>query len=313
MDQFIWREKYRPQTVADCILPDRLKKLFLKYVSEKDTQIPDMLFFGPPGTGKTTIARALCQDLELDHLYINASRERGVDVVKHKMVSYASTMALGGGKKVLILDEADNLTQDAQLALRASIEEFSSNASFILTCNYKAKLIEALYSRCPGYDFTLSPSEKPKMAMEFCKRAIEILNKENVPYDKDVVIQLIKTYFPDYRRILGELQKASKLGPLDAGYMAQLSSIQKMDDLVKSLKNKDFSAMRKWVVLNLDIDASRIFRNIYDSLSDTTKPESIPQAVLIIAKYQYQSAFASDQEINLVAMLTEIMVECEFK
>jgi DNA polymerase III delta prime subunit len=311
MKSFLWKEKYRPIKVEDCVLPDRLKAPFLACV--RDKEIPDMLLHGPPGMGKTTVARAMCEELGIDHMFINASRERGVDTIKHKIVSYASTMAMDGGRKVIILDEADNLTHDAQLALRASMEEFAANCTYILTCNYKAKLIEALYSRCPAYDFTLKSAEKPKMASAFFKRASEILTQENVTFDKNVVIEVVKNYFPDYRRILGELQKASKEGPIDAGYLSRMTSIQKIDDLVKSLKEKDFGAMRKWVVLNLDVDSSRVFRNIYDSLSDVMQPSSIPQAILILSKYQYQAAFVADHEINLVAGLTELMVDTEFK
>lgn len=311
MDDFLFVEKYRPKKVSECILPKRLKQPFEAFV--RDGEIPNMLLHGPPGMGKTTIAKAMCLELDINFLYINASSERGVDTVRHKIISYASTVSMTGGRKVIILDEADNLTADAQLALRASIEQFSSNCTFILTCNFKAKLIEALYSRCPSYDFTLKADEKPAMASQFFKRVSEILTLENIPFTKDVVVEIIMKFFPDYRQILGEIQKFGKMGAIDAGTLAEIASIQKLDDLIKSLKNKDFPAMRKWVVMNSDINTSQIFRKVYDSLSETMTPESIPQAVVILAKYQYQAAFVSDPEINIVACFTELMVDTEFK
>jgi DNA polymerase III delta prime subunit len=310
MEEFLFVEKYRPKKVSDCILPKRLKQPFEAFV--RAGEIPNMLLHGPPGMGKTTIAKAMCLELGINHLYINASRERGVDTVKHKIVSYASTVSMTGGRKVIILDEADNLTSDAQLALRASIEEFTGNCTFVLTCNFKAKLIEALYSRCPSYDFTLKSDEKPAMASQFFKRVSEILTLENITFTKDVVIEIIKKFFPDYRQILGELQKYGKMGAIDAGTLAEIASVQKLDDLIKALKNKDFPAMRKWVVMNSDIDAPHVFRKVYDSLSETMTPESVPQAIVILAKYQYQAAFVSDPEINIVACFTEFMCDCEF-
>lgn len=308
MEEFLFVEKYRPKKVSDCILPKRLKHPFEAFV--RDGEIPNMLLHGPPGMGKTTIAKAMCLELGINHLYINASRERGVDTVKHKIVSYASTVSMTGGRKVIILDEADNLTSDAQLALRASIEEFSGNCTFVLTCNFKAKLIEALYSRCPSYDFTLKSDEKPAMASQFFRRVSEILTLENITFTKDVVIEIIKKFFPDYRQILGEIQKYGKMGAIDAGTLAEIASVQKLDDLIKSLKSRDFPAMRKWVVQNSDVDSSTIFRKVYDGLSESMKPECIPQAIVILAKYQYQSAFCSDTELNLVACFVEIMVDC---
>lgn len=308
--EFLWVEKYRPHKIADCILPARLKDVFQEYVNQG--VVPNMMLTGTAGTGKTTVARALCDEIGLNYLFINGSEERGIDMLRTKIKNYASTMSLTGGSKVIILDEADNLTADAQLALRASIEQFSSNCTFIFTCNFKAKLIDAIHSRCTVIDFKLETSEKPKMAAQMFKRVEEILKIEGVTYDKQVLAKIVEKYFPDYRRTLGELQKFAILGNIDAGVVAQLSDIRKMSELVAALKDKNFTAMRKWVTNNSDVDAVRIFRAIYDSTSEFLKPSSIPLSVVIIAKYQYQAGFVADQEINLVACLTEIMIECEF-
>ena len=309
-DSFLWVERYRPQTVNDCILPDRLKKIFQDYVNTKE--IPNLMLTGSAGVGKTTVAKAMCAEIDVNHLFINSSEERGIDMLRTKIRTYASTMSLTGGKKVIILDEADYLTPEAQAALRGAIEEFANNCTFIFTCNFKSRLIDALHSRCSVVDFSLKRDEKQEMAAQLFKRMQFILNEENVKYDKEVLVKIIGKYFPDYRRTLNELQRYSASGNLDASIVAQLSDVRKIGDLVKHLKDKNFGEMRKWVVVNSDIDASSIFRKIYDSLFESFKPESIPQAVVIIAKYQYQSAFVADQEINLVACLTELMVECEF-
>lgn len=309
-ESFLWVEKYRPSTVNDCILPDRLKKIFQDYVNTKE--IPNLMLTGSAGVGKTTVAKAMCAEIGVNHLFINSSEERGIDMLRTKIRTYASTMSLTGGKKVIILDEADYLTPEAQAALRGAIEEFANNCTFIFTCNFKSRLIEALHSRCSVVDFSLKRDEKQEMAAQLFKRMQFILNEESVKYDKEVLVKIIGKFFPDYRRTLNELQRYSASGNLDASIVAQLSDVRKIGDLVKHLKDKNFGEMRKWVVVNSDIDASSIFRKIYDSLSESFKPESIPQAVVIIAKYQYQSAFVADQEINLVACLTELMVECEF-
>jgi len=311
MKEFLWVERFRPHTVEECILPDRIKNTFQEYVDSGS--IPNLMLTGPAGCGKTTIAKAMCEQLGLNHLFINSSDERGIDTLRTKIKGYASTISLTGGRKIIILDEADYITPDCQAALRASIEEFSENCSFIFTCNFKARLIDALHSRCAVVDFSLKGDEKSKMAMQMFKRLVTILNEESVTYDKAVLAKIVERYFPDYRRTLNELQRFSTSGSIDAGILSQVDSVKKLEDLIKALKEKDFTNMRKWVVNNSDIDPARIFRDIYDGLSDYLKPESIPQAVVTLAKYQYQQAFVADQELNLVACLTEMMVECEVK
>jgi DNA polymerase III delta prime subunit len=267
---------------------------------------------GTAGVGKTTVARAMCDEIGINHLYINASENRGIDVLRTTIRNYASTVSLTGGKKVIILDEADYMTPDAQAAMRGAIEEFAANCTFIFTCNFKSKLIDAIHSRCSVIDFALRNDEKAKMASQLMKRMEYILTQENVTYDKAVLAKIIEKYFPDYRRTLNELQRYGSSGSLDAGIVAQLSDVRKIGDLVKHLKDKNFSEMRKWCVANSDIEPARIYRKIYDGLYEYMKPHSIPQAVVTIGKYQYQAAFVADQEINLVACLTELMVDCEF-
>jgi DNA polymerase III delta prime subunit len=308
-DEYLWVEKYRPSKVSECILPDRIKKAFQEYVDKGS--IPNLMLTGSAGVGKTTVAKAMCEEIGLNYLFINSSEDRGIDMLRTKIRGYASTISLTGGRKVIILDEADYLTPEAQAGLRGAIEEFSDNCSFIFTCNFKARLIEALHSRCSVIDFTLKAEEKPKMALQLTKRLEHILSTEGVSYDKEVLVQIVGKFFPDYRRSLNELQRYSSGGSIDAGTLAQVSDVRKIAELVGFLKNQNFSEMRKWVVSNSDIDPARIYRKIYDSLYEYFKPQSIPQAVVIIAKYQYQSAFVADQEINLVACLTEIMVDCE--
>ena len=309
--EFLLSEKYRPHTVDDCILPDRIKTVFQQYVD--DGNIPNLMLTGPAGCGKTTIARAMCEQLGLNHLFINSSEERGIDVLRTKIRGYASTVSLTGGRKVIILDEADYLTPEAQAGLRGAIDEFSENCSFIFTCNFKARLLDALHSRCAVVDFVLKGDEKAKMASQMFKRLTNILSQEGITYDKQVLAKIVERYFPDYRRTLNELQRNSTSGNIDAGVLSQVNDVRKLDELIRTLKEKDFSAMRKWVVANTDVDPSRIFRSIYDGLSDYLKPESIPAAVITLAKYQYQAAFVADQEVNMVACLTELMVECEVK
>ena len=310
-EDFLWVEKYRPHKIEDCVLPDRIKKAFREYVN--NGEIPNLLLSGPAGCGKTTAAMAMCDEIGCNYLFINSSEERGIDVLRTKVVGYASTVSLTGGRKVIILDEADGLTPDTQDALRGVIEKFAGNCSFIFTCNFKAKIKDAIHSRCSVVDFTLKSSEKPLMASKMFKRVNEILKIEGVEYDKQVLVKIVEKYFPDYRRLLNELQRHAVSGNIDAGVVSQLDGIKSLSDLIKALKDKDFGTMRKWVVLNSDIDPSRIYRTVYDGLNEYLKPESIPAAVVTLAKYQYQAAFVADQELNLVACLTEIMVECEVK
>jgi DNA polymerase III delta prime subunit len=311
MSEYLYVEKYRPHKIEDCILPDRLKKVFQEYVTEGN--IPNLMLTGSAGCGKTTVAKAMCEEIGCNFLFINSSDERGIDTLRTKIKGYASTVSLTGGRKVIILDEADYLTLEAQAGLRGAIEEFSENCSFIFTCNFKARLIDALHSRCSVVDFALKGDEEAKMAAQMFKRLANILTQESITYDKDVLGKIVQRYFPDYRRTLNELQRYSTSGNIDAGVLSQVESVRKLDDLIKSLKDKDFSTMRKWVVNNSDIDQNRIFRSIYDNLCVYLKSESVPQAVVTLAKYQYQSAFVADQELNLVACLTELMVDCEVK
>jgi len=308
-EHMLWVEKYRPRKIEDCILPDALKKTFQEYVNRQE--IPNLLFAGSAGVGKTTVARALCEEVGCDYIIINGSDENGVDMIRTKFKNYASSMSLSGGRKVVILDEADYLTPQAQAILRAGIEEFAINCSFIFTCNFKNRIIDPIHSRCTVIDFKPNGS-KAKMATQFFQRVCVILDQENISFEKDVVAAVITKHFPDNRRILNELQRYGVSGSIDKGILASVTDVQ-LSELVKSLKNKDFASCRKWVTNNLDNDQTRIFRNIYDGLYEQLKPNSIPQLVLILAKYQYQAAFVADHEINLIACLTEIMVECEFK
>lgn len=308
---FLWVEKWRPQTVADTILPDRIKSLFQKFVDEKE--VPNLLLTGGPGVGKTTVARAMCEELGISFMFINSSEERGIDTLRGKIKSYATTASFVGGRKVVILDEADYLTPEMQAALRGVIEEVSGNCTFILTCNFKGRIIDALHSRCQHIDFAIEKDERPKMAMQLFKRLGSILETEGVKWEKEYLFKVVEKYFPDFRKTLNELQKLARTGAIDAGVLAHIKDLRNLDVLIKSLKTKDFGTMRKWVVDNSDVDARVIFRKIYDGLYEYFDGAGVPQAVLLLGKYQYQAAFVADQEINTAAFLTEIMSECEFK
>jgi DNA polymerase III delta prime subunit len=311
--EFLLCEKYRPQVIEDCILPDETKKTFKEFVEKGE--IPNLLLAGPPGIGKTTIAKALCNELGADFYVINGSDEgRFLDTVRNQAKNFASTVSLTGSSKhkVIIIDEADNTGNDVQLLLRANIEAFYNNCRFIFTCNYKNKIIEPLHSRCAVIDFTIKGKQRVQLAGNFFERLRFILDQEKIEYDQKVVAELVSKHFPDFRRVLNEIQRYSTGGKIDAGILASFSDIS-VNELIKHLKEKNFTEVRKWVSTNLDNDSSVILRRVYDSLYDALMPASIPAAVLIIAKYQYQIAFVADQEINLLAALTEVMVECEFK
>ena len=309
IEHTLWVEKYRPHKIADCILPDAMKVTFQEYVNRKE--VPNLLLSGTAGIGKTTVAKAMCDEIGIDYLVINGSDNRGISTIQVDVKNYATSMSFSGGKKVVIIDEADNLTADAQKALRGIIEEVSINCSFIFTCNFKNRIMDAIHSRCSVIDFKANGS-KAKMATQFFKRVEHILETEGVTYDKEVVAAVITKHFPDNRRILNELQRYSIGGTIDKGILASVSDVQ-LTELVKSLKTKDFANCRKWVTSNLDNDPARIFRTLYDKLYEALQPNSVPPMVLILAKYQYQAAFVADAEINLIACLTEIMVDCSFK
>ena len=308
---FLWVEQYRPKTIDDCILPDSLKSLFTAFI--KKGEISNMLFSGTAGIGKTTVAKALCNQMNCDWIMINGSEEGGIDVLRNKIKNFASTVSLSGGKKVVILDEADYLNpQSTQPALRGFVEEFHKNCRFILTCNFKNRIIEPLHSRFSNIEFKVNPKDKPKLASRLFERAIYILKEQNVSYEDKVLVELITKHFPDFRKLINELQRYSVSGSIDAGILVNVSD-ENLKTLVTHLKGKAFSDMRKWVVNNLDNDPVKIFRKIYDTLYTNLEPSTIPHAVLIIADYQYKSAFVADQEINLVACLTELMSQVKFK
>ena len=312
-DEFLWVEKYRPKTIEECILPENIKKTFRDFLNKGE--VPNLLLAGPAGCGKTTVAKALCSELGVDVYVINGSDEgRFLDTVRNNAKNFASTVSLSSEAKhkVIIIDEADNTTPDVQLLLRASIEEFSKNCRFIFTCNYKNKIIEPLHSRCAVVEFGIRGKEKQEIAAQFFKRLNFILDSERCQADKKVLAELINKHFPDWRRVLNECQRYSVGGKIDSGILVHFSDV-KVNDLIKNLKEKDFPEVRKWVVNNLDNDPAVLLRRVYDNLYASLVPTTIPAAVLILAKYQYQIAFVADQEINMLACLTEIMVECKFK
>jgi len=310
-NDFLWVEKYRPQTIADVILPLRLKLTFQAIVNSGE--IPNMLLTGTAGLGKTTVAKALCKQLGLDYITINGSEEGNIDTLRGKIKQFASTVSLSGGYKVVILDEADYLNpQSTQPALRAFIEEFSNNCRFILTCNYKNRIIEPLHSRCGVYEFNTTKKEMAELAGLFYKRFVYILDQEGVTHDQNVAADLIMKHAPDWRRVLNEAQRYSTTGTSLSIPRTSSVSSDSFNELVKLLKDKNFKGMRRWVVDSMDMDTVAIFRGLYDNMTETVKPQSIPQLVLILADFQYKDAFVADHELNTVACLTEIMMNVEF-
>jgi len=308
-DMFLWCEKYRPKTVDQCILPDSLRTFFNDVIRKGDIQ--NMLFCGSAGTGKTTVARAICEELNLDYIVINGSEESGIDVLRTKIKSFASTVSFTGNTKVVILDEADYLNPNStQPALRGFIEEFAENCRFIFTCNYKNRIIQPLHSRSTVVEFKIPKNEKQRIAFSFFNKVQKILQVEDVTFDQKVLAKVVEKYFPDFRRTLNELQRYSQSGSINEGILVSLSD-ESMDELVQALKTKDWKKMRSWVVNNLDNDPPVLFRKIYDTIIPLT--DQVPHVIMTIADYQYKSAFVADQEINLVACLTEIMATANVK
>jgi DNA polymerase III delta prime subunit len=310
-NEFLWVEKYRPNTINDCVLPSNIKKTFKQIV--EGGELHNMLLTGTPGLGKTTVAKALCKELNADYLLINGSEDSGIDVLRTKIKKFASSVSLQGGYKVVILDEADYLNpQSTQPALRGFIEEFSSNCRFILTCNYKNRIIQAIHSRTTVIEFNIPKKEQQRLASVMMARLMSILGEENIQWETEVLAELVMKHMPDWRRVINELQRYSTGGNIDSGILVQLSDLA-INDLMVYLKEKDFKNMRKWVVENLDTDPIALYRKIYDSIGEYVLPQSIPHIVLILADYQYKDSFVADHELNLVACLTEIMMEIKFK
>jgi len=312
-EEFLWVEKYRPRNINSCVLPIETKKIFIDFVNNKE--IPNLLLCGTSGVGKTTVARALCNELGADFILINGSEERNIETLRVKIKQFASTVSLttDGGPKIVILDEADYLNpQSTQPALRGFIEEFSKNCRFIFTCNYKNRIIEPLHSRCSVIDFTIKADQKPQIASGIYQRILDILTKENVEYNEKVVVEIVNKFFPDFRRMLNEIQKYSASGKIDSGILANLND-KDLNDLLGFLKEKEFSKMRKWVALNIHNDPQNLYRKLYDSFFTKFENNSIPQAIILLSDYTYKSAFVADQEVNMVACLTELMMECKIK
>jgi len=312
-EEFLWVEKYRPRNISTCVLPSETKKIFIDFVN--NNEIPNLLLCGTSGVGKTTVAKALCNELEADWILINGSEERNIDTLRVKIKQFASTVSLtvDGGPKIVILDEADYLNpQSTQPALRGFIEEFSKNCRFIFTCNYKNRIIQPLHSRCSVVDFTIEANQKPQIAAQIFQRILQILTDEKVEYNEKVVVEVINKFFPDFRRMLNEIQKYSASGRIDSGILANLDD-ESLNELLSFIKEKEFSKMRKWVALNIHNDPQTIYRKIYDSFFTKFENNSVPQAIIILSDYTYKSAFVADQEVNMVACLTELMMECKIK
>jgi DNA polymerase III delta prime subunit len=310
-EEFLWVEKYRPHRIQDCVLPENLKQSFQKFVDDK--AIPNLLLSGGAGMGKTTVAKAMCDELGCDWYIINGSMSGNIDTLRNEIRNFAGTMSMMGGRKYVILDEADYLNPNStQPALRNFMEEFSNNCGFILTCNFKNKILQPLHSRCSVVDFKIPNKEKTALASQFLDRSCDILTKEGVEYDKKVVAEVIMKFFPDWRRVLNELQRYAASGSIDSGILAQVVDAD-IKELVRSIREKDYRAMRTWIAVNSAIDHNTLYRKLYDMAHDMLKPESIPSLVLILADYQYKSAFVVDQEINTAACMTQIMVDCQFK
>lgn len=310
-DQFLWVEKYRPQKIDDCVLPESLKDTFKQYISQGE--LPHFLLSGTAGVGKTTVAKALCNEIGAEYIMINGSEESGIDTLRTKIKGFASTVSLTDSPKIVIIDEADYLQANStQPALRSFIEEFSANCRFIFTCNFKNRILEAIHSRCACIDFKIDNKDKQLLLGTFFKRASLILKQENIEFDQKVVAELITKHFPDYRRVLNELQRYSVSGKIDSGILVNMSE-ESFKDLIKLLKEKDFTNVRKWVGKNSDSDTVALFRELYDASVNYMVAESIPQLVLILADYQYKAAFVADHELNIMAALTEVMANCKFK
>ena len=309
-DEFLWVEKYRPKNISDCVLPAELKATFQQFVDNEN--IPNLLLTGGAGVGKTTVARAMLEQIGADYIVINGSMNGNIETLRNEILQFASSVSFTGGRKYVILDEADYLNVNStQPALRNFMEEFSRNCGFILTCNFKHRIIEPLHSRCSVVEFKINKSDMPKLAMQFFKRVVGILEKENITFDKGVVAELVNKHIPDWRRVLNELQRYSATGSIDSGIFANLSD-DNFKTLVGLVKSKNFKEVRKWVAENSDSDYTSIFRKFYDQAYQYVKPNSIPELVVTISRYQYQAAFVADHEINIAAFLTEIMINIEF-